>query len=172
MTCLFRYFREENMARNNLNSFIIAFSILIVLILLSIITIHYTPFNYFQTTSNEFMIIEVLDGDTFVTETGEYVRLIGVDAPEKNKSFYNASKDFLSLLILNKTIMLEADEDNKDKYGRLLRYAYAGNVSVNVELVKQGYAVPLFISPNFKHKPEIEQARNECLKNKVNLCSG
>jgi micrococcal nuclease len=159
------------MARSNSKSFIIVFSILIALILILIMIIYYTPPNYFQTTNNEFLVTEVVDGDTFVIGTGEYVRLIGVDAPEKEHVFYNKSKDFLAFLILNRTIMLETDKDNKDKYGRLLRYAYLGNLSVNIELVNQGYAIPLFISPNFKHKQEIEQAREECLDKKMNLCA-
>lgn len=131
--------------------------------------------SYFLTskfkTSQEFIVTEIIDGDTFVIETGDYVRLIGVDAPEKTDYFYNESKDFLSSLILNKTIVLERDIDYKDKYNRILAYAYTENLSINLELISKGYAVPLFISPNFKHKEEIEQAREECLNKKSNLCA-
>ena len=123
----------------------------------------------------EFRVAEIIDGDTFRIETGEYVRLIGVDAPEKSSSFYFSSSNFLKLLILNKTIILEKDKDNRDNYGRLLRYAYVdyGNETlfINYELVKRGYAIPLFVEPNLKYKDKIEEARQTCLQEKNNLCS-
>lgn len=121
-----------------------------------------------------YIVADVIDGDTFKTDNGSYVRLIGVNSPEKNESFYNESKDFLKLLILNKNITLEKDKDNTDNYGRLLRYAYVeynGEIFINTELVRYGYAIPLAVEPNTKYKAEIEKAREECLKNKINLCS-
>jgi len=159
------------MEKNNSKLFTAVLIIFIAVIVLLIIILFYIKPNYIKTSSNEFLVTEVIDGDTFVIETLEYVRLIGVNAPEKNELFYNESKDFLSLLILNKTIILEKDLDNRDNFGRLLRYAYINNISINIELARKGYALPLFISPNFKHKQEIENATKECLKTKINLCA-
>ncbi|MFA5724265.1 MAG: thermonuclease family protein [Candidatus Pacearchaeota archaeon] len=74
--------------------------------------------------SSEIIVSEIIDGDTFKLSSGETVRLICVDAPEKNKKGYEEAKVFLSDLILNKQVRLEKDISDKDSYGRLLRYVY------------------------------------------------
>jgi len=117
-----------------------------------------------------FVVDEVLDGDTILIETGEYVRLIGIDSPEKNQSFYNESKAFLESLILSRPVILKIDTRDRDNYNRLLRYVYLNNLNINIEMVKQGYARPMHISPDISQKEKIDQAWQECLKNKVNLC--
>ena len=92
----------------------------------------------------EYLVTQVIDGDTFIISNGEYVRLICVDAPEKNSIYYNMSKDYLSSLILNKTIILKKDISERDKFGRLLRYVYLNQTFINKEMIKSGNAV---ISP-------------------------
>ncbi len=126
-----------------------------------------------------YQVIEVIDGDTIVIETGNYVRLIGIDAPERNESYYNESKEFLENLVLNTKVKLDRDINDRDSYGRLLRYVYVSSennlnefdVFVNILLVEKGYAVPLFIEPNKNFKEEIENAWKKCLEEKINLCS-
>jgi micrococcal nuclease len=117
-----------------------------------------------------FTVDEVLDGDTILIETGDYVRLIGVDAPEKNQDFYNESKTFLTSLILNQKVRLEIDIRNRDNYGRLLRYIYLNETNINLEMVRQGYAKPMHIAPDTSQKDKIDAAWDSCLEKKVNLC--
>jgi len=66
----------------------------------------------------------VLDGDTIEIETGERVRLIGINSAEFGEECYEEAKEELEDLILGKEITLESDIEDKDKYGRLLRYIY------------------------------------------------
>ena len=40
-------------------------------------------------------------------------------------------------------VRLELDAEERDRYGRLLAYVYAGDVFVNAELLRKGYAQPL-----------------------------
>lgn len=88
----------------------------------------------------------VIDGDTFELATGEVVRLIGIDAPESVKPgegvqcFGKEASGFLRGLIEHQEIRLEHDKSETDRYGRLLRYAYLGDVLVNETLVRQGFA--------------------------------
>ena len=42
---------------------------------------------------------------------------------------------------------LELDAEERDRYGRLLAYVYAGDVLVNAELLREGYAEPLAVPP-------------------------
>ncbi len=88
----------------------------------------------------------VIDGDTFVLENGEKVRLIGVDTPEtvhpsKPVEYYGReASDFATALLEGKNARLEYDQQRIDKYGRTLAYIWVGNLFVNAELIKQGYA--------------------------------
>jgi micrococcal nuclease len=91
---------------------------------------------------NTFMVLRVVDGDTFVIETGEYVRFIGIDSPELNKKecYSNEATDYLKGRIENNYVRLVKDVNNVDKYKRLLRYVYIGDEFLNETLVHQGYA--------------------------------
>ena len=87
-------------------------------------------------------VYRVIDGDTFVTNKGDKVRMIGIDAPELPSLDGIKSKMYLYDLIKGKTITLQKDNysRNKDKYGRLLRYVYLNGQDVNLLMLKQGYA--------------------------------
>lgn len=94
-------------------------------------------------SAQKFLVVDVIDGDTFEIATGEQVRLICIDGPEKGEVGYKETKDFLSNLILEKEVRLEQDIEDQDKYGRLLRYVYLntskGELFINKEIVQQGY---------------------------------
>lgn len=106
-------------------------------------------------------VVKVIDGDTFVIDSGEHVRLIGVDTPERYEPGYYEAKDYLTYLIVNKTIILEKDTSNHDKYYRLLRYAYINNIFVNEELIKEGLAEPFDYGPDMKHRERFNNAYSE-----------
>lgn len=90
-----------------------------------------------ETQEETFLVVNVTDGDTFEIATGEQVRLICVDTPERNQTGYTKAKNFLSDLILGEQVRLEQDTSDKDVYGRLLRYVYLNDTFVNKEVVKQ-----------------------------------
>jgi endonuclease YncB( thermonuclease family) len=88
-----------------------------------------------------FRLIRAIDGDTIVVadQTGEiHVRLLGIDAPEKNQPYGpQATTDVLSLIGQNPVTL---GGSSKDRYGRLLSHVHAGDTWVNLEMVKQGAA--------------------------------
>jgi micrococcal nuclease len=104
-------------------------------------------------------VSSVIDGDTFDLESGERVRLICVDAPEKGDKGYDESKKFLEFLILNKEVKLEKDVSETDKFERILRYVYLNNtdkeIFVNKELFDGGYAKIMMVEPDIKRCGEI-----------------
>jgi endonuclease YncB( thermonuclease family) len=71
-----------------------------------------------------FAVERVIDGDTFVLDGGERVRIIGVDAPEVGEPFADRATAFLAALIKDKPIFLELDAGERDRFGRLLAYVY------------------------------------------------
>jgi endonuclease YncB( thermonuclease family) len=85
--------------------------------------------------------VVVIDGDTVHLSNGDRVRYIGIDTPEIGEPYYEEARNANRRLIEGKKISLEADMNDKDKFGRLLRYVYADSTFVNAELARQGYAL-------------------------------
>lgn len=108
---------------------------------------------------------KVFDGDTFEAEINgktEKVRMLGIDTPEKSSSdkfdrdmertrqdretiqkLGELSHQNTVKLINGKKVTLRTDpeSDNKDKYGRLLRYVYLEDGTlVNMKIIEEGYA--------------------------------
>ncbi|MBR9679886.1 MAG: thermonuclease family protein [Candidatus Altiarchaeota archaeon] len=102
-------------------------------------------------------VTAVTDGDTFVTNTGK-VRMIGINAPERGQACYHEARVFLENLVLNKTVWLERDLQNKDHYDRLLRYVFIDGQNLNELLVANGLAKSYFISPNMGYEQAVKQA--------------
>ncbi len=93
-----------------------------------------------NTKEGPFLVIKVIDGDTLDIDTNERIRLSGIDTPERGECYFKESKSILANLTLNKTVYIQQDITNRDKYGRLLRYIYLDDILVNEFLVKEGYA--------------------------------
>ena len=92
----------------------------------------------------------IIDGDTFRLSNGEPVRLIGIDAPELSQPGGRESREYLAQLILNKEITLEKGYEDRDKYNRLLRFVYIGNLCINEEMIKQGYAEARYLTDSIR----------------------
>ena len=116
---------------------------------------------------DEVLVTKVIDGDTIVVEGGREIRLLGIDADEKDYPCYESAKIFLEKLVLNKRVKLEKDEQNVDQYGRCLRYLILDSKNINLELVKEGEAVCRFLKPNLKYKEVCEKLEKEAIKKKI-----
>jgi micrococcal nuclease len=92
--------------------------------------------------------VEIIDGDTFRLETGEKVRLIGIDAPELSQPGGVLSREYLTHLLLGKPITLERGSEDRDKYNRQLRFVYINNLCINEEMIRQGYAEARYLPEN------------------------
>ncbi len=105
-------------------------------------------------------VTRVIDGDTFETETGEKVRLIGINAPEISDIFGQEAKQYLSDLILNKTVELQSDNisNDRDRYQRLLRYIILDGVDINKKMISDGFAFA-YLKYHFSNSSEYEQAQ-------------
>jgi len=98
-----------------------------------------------------FKVISIIDGDTIdvsVRGKTERVRLLSVDSPETKdprkpvQCFGAEATKKLQSMISGKFVKLTSDrtQGDRDKYKRLLRYVHDGNIFINAEMVKQGYA--------------------------------
>jgi micrococcal nuclease len=90
----------------------------------------------------------VNDGDTLTLTSGAKVRLVQIDAPELETDCYGrpALKTLIALAPKGTRVRLVRDRslDDRDRYGRLLRYVFVGTENVNVALVRKGAASPYF----------------------------
>lgn len=123
------------------------------------------------TSGSAVLVTRVIDGDTIELSTGEKVRYIGIDTPEKNQDecFNQEATAKNKELVENKLVTLESDIRDKDYFGRLLRYVYVDGMMVNLELVKQGYAVAISYPPDVKYQPQLQTAQTFAQTNQLGL---
>lgn len=112
-------------------------------------------------------VVKVVDGDTIMIEGGLKIRYIGVNTPETKdprrgvQCFGKEASAKNQALVEGKIVRLEKDVEERDKYGRLLRYVWLGDEMVNETLVKEGYAFSSPYPPNIKyHKRFLEAERD------------
>ena len=110
-----------------------------------------------------------VDGDTFKVDmngTTETIRLIGVDTPETKKpntpvQCYGPEASAFTkktLLAGGNSVRLEADpkDDNRDQYGRLLRYVYLPDGTLlEQQIIEGGYGFAYTLFP-FSKKQDFE----------------
>ncbi len=111
----------------------------------------------------------VIDGDTIVIDSGESVRLLGINAPERGEYYFDEATKFLEDMVLNKTIRLEYSGTKYDKYRRLLAYLYIGKENVNTELVENGFA-NVYILNDRKNEGILRNAWKECVEKNIGIC--
>jgi micrococcal nuclease len=118
----------------------------------------------------EASVTRVIDGDTIEVEIeGESykVRYIGIDTPELHhptkpveyyaQEAYEKNRE----LVEGKTVYLEKDVSETDRYERLLRYVYVGDTFVNAYLVQQGYALVSTYPPDVKYQERFVELQRE-----------
>ena len=88
-------------------------------------------------------VLRVIDGDTVELTSGERVRYIGIDTSELFPETQCRAQEAAELnryLVEGKEVELLPGPENRDRFGRLLRYVFAENVFVNAQLVREGLA--------------------------------
>jgi len=110
-------------------------------------------------------IKRVVDGDTYELYNGDTIRVLGIDYPdisgenygkpriqkwldmglteEKIKKCYSEGQEKLKKMLLDKQVDIIKDENeqDKDKYGRLLRYVELNSLDIEKYLIENGYAI-------------------------------
>ncbi|MEW6162407.1 MAG: thermonuclease family protein [Nitrospirota bacterium] len=121
------------------------------------------------------VVKKVIDGDTIEIDSGEFVRYIGIDAPETEYSrkkmpeaFGKEATEANRRLVEGKTVRLEYDKQVKHD-NRLLAYVYIGETFVNGELVRKGFALYSPFGPNKSKNTLLFQYENEARKNRLGI---
>jgi micrococcal nuclease len=114
--------------------------------------------------TEEARVVRVVDGDTIVVDRGrgdERLRYIGMDTPETVKpgsavEWMGAEASATNrALVEGRTVVLEKDVSETDRYGRLLRHVWLEEdgawLLVDLELVREGYARVSTYPPDVKY---------------------
>lgn len=118
----------------------------------------------------EGMVVRVVDGDTIHVKLGERVekvRYIGVDTPEIQHPTRGEEPGGRQAAEVNRRlaggqrVRLELDVQARDRHGRLLAYVWVGDLMVNAELVRLGYAQVITVPPNVRHRELLAKLQRE-----------
>ena len=106
-------------------------------------------------------VVRVVDGDTIrvlLDGVEERVRYIGIDTPELShptlgvEPFGPEASAFNEQLVGGRLLCLEGDVSDRDRFGRLLRYAWLEDgTMVNVRLLEAGLATVATFPPDVKY---------------------
>lgn len=114
----------------------------------------------------------VIDGDTLVLESGEKVRLIGINTPEVESRFSQlqpggeAAKNWLQKNLRSPFIWLEYDGQQFDKYERRLAHVFLESGEyLNAELLREGLAMLTLTPPNLRYASRLITAQQQAEKN-------
>ncbi|MBU2601446.1 MAG: thermonuclease family protein [Actinobacteria bacterium] len=113
----------------------------------------------------------VVDGDTIIVfmpdGARERVRYTGIDTPEvahdgiPAEPFGDAAAEANREILEGGPVGLEMDVQERDDYGRVLAYVWAGDVLVNQELIRRGLATVWTHPPNVRHVEGFTAAQRE-----------
>jgi micrococcal nuclease len=116
-----------------------------------------------------YQVKQVIDGDTIELESGQKVRYIGINAPDKGQNFYKEASSYNETLVSNKSVRLEYDVQKSDQYGRILAYVFVDDIFVNLELIKAGLAVVYTVPPNVKYTDMFVKAQKEAQEKEAGM---
>lgn len=123
-------------------------------------------------------VSRVVDGDTIELSDGRKLRYIGVNTPETKdpnrgvECFGQEASQYNQQLVEGKTVFLEKDVSETDRYGRLLRYVYlADGQMVNEVLVQEGYAQASAYPPDVKYQERFQIAETAARESALGLWS-
>jgi micrococcal nuclease len=106
------------------------------------------------------LVLVLKDGDTIVCKAQGSVRLIGIDTPERDQAPFGtaATAGMAALIPAGATVQISTDKTARDRYGRLLGYAWYEGASVNWLMIRLGWAVSVKYPPNTRYAEWFDRA--------------
>ena len=120
----------------------------------------------------------VVDGDTIILESGERVRLLGVNTPETKhrtkqaEAFGKEAAEFTKRMVEGKLVRLEFDPNaiKQDKKSRTLAYVFLQDGTfLNAEIIRQGYGFAVRNSPPLRYEHDFIQLELNAKKHRRGL---
>jgi micrococcal nuclease len=142
-----------------------------------------------QTAFEAVKVVRTVDGDTIeaslINGNTEKIRLIGINTPEsttRHEPYGSEASTYTKQSLTGKTIYIEKDVSNRDKYGRLLRIVWLENPGTidessirskmfNAILVLNGYAQVSTYPPDVKYSDYFTKFTKEAREAGIGLWS-
>lgn len=105
-------------------------------------------------------VLDVLDGNTIrvqIEGRESIVRYIGVELPPLSDPFHDVINSVNERWVGGRFVELEADDNDMDPEGRLLRYVWVDNAMVNAALLAAGLGRSVTRSPNDRYSRQFTQ---------------
>lgn len=123
--------------------------------LLGLVFVHVGPIQAQQPSTCT--VAFVVDGDEFHCRSGEKIRLLLVDAPERGRFGAMARRGLAAVLPVGKEVRYELDRVTHDGKERLLAYVFLSDGRmVNEMLLQHGY---VFLKPNVENRLYTDRLR-------------
>ena len=113
-----------------------------------------------------YQAVRIIDGDTFETEEKQWIRLSGIDAPEKGFCGYNEAKKELEKLVIGKDLYIKVVYHDST---RLMGLVYNNKGLVATQMLASGWAE--FHNRENVDFPEMGEASNTARDKKLGLFS-
>ncbi|MGD7043801.1 thermonuclease family protein [Jeotgalibacillus proteolyticus] len=123
-----------------------------------------------EETKSNAQVINIVDGDTIDVRLSngaeERIRLLLIDTPETKhprlgvQPFGVEAADYTKEALLGKTVKLEKDISDRDRYGRVLAYIWIDNNLFNEELIRQGLARVAVYPPDLKYEDQFKRVQS------------
>ena len=85
------------------------------------------------------IVKQTIDGDTILTTTGEKIRYLGIDTPERDEPGSTSATKLNHSFVHGVQLRIEpCKERPKDKHGRTLAFVFAKGKNLSMELLAQG----------------------------------
>ena len=114
------------------------------------------------------IVTRVVDGDTIIVEGGDSIRLLDIDTPERGEPCASNATALLKYLIDGKEVTLVSGREDRDLYGRFLRYVFLNDTMINLVMVREGFANLYIVNRDPRYYDAFIQA--EQAAKKENLC--
>lgn len=121
-------------------------------------------------------VFKVYDGDTIILKNGQHVRLLGINTPEIDSHFRQGeqggeqAKKWLQQKLDSGDVYLEYDQQQRDKYDRLLAHVFLENGEhINQLLLEAGLATLSIIPPNLRYSDVLQQAQQKAEDNNLGI---
>lgn len=121
-------------------------------------------------------VVRIIDGDTIevkINGVPEKIRLIGINTPEtvdprkKVECFGKEASRFVTdtLTGVSVTLVADASQGERDRYGRLLRYVYLSDSSLlNKTIIAEGYGYEYTYNVPYRYMNEFKDAERTAQK--------
>ncbi|MBE30149.1 MAG: hypothetical protein CL401_02740 [Acidiferrobacteraceae bacterium] len=103
-------------------------------------------------------VANFVDGDTLILESGEAIRLVGINTPEMARDGRPAeplaleARDTLVALLADGQVLIEVAEQPLDRHGRTLAHLFRPDgIHVQEVLLRKGLASAVAIAPNDRY---------------------